>query len=184
MNNCVIIVLLPRKYQKGASQHEIMLTLTSAPMTPREVRRRYSNGRVLEVVLRNGYKKRGIWAASFVSIDRHVEIQGTPLRNSCLVSGWEATHCSKASALHTRLETCAVRFGGDRRGYTDTISWRSAGMIPTAAYVRCLFQTNGSSSPKECQSTRARSSYCSLFLLSSNSALSRVAGSKRSMTRP
>jgi hypothetical protein len=31
-------------------------------MTPREVRRRYSNGRVLEVVFKNGYKKRGIWA--------------------------------------------------------------------------------------------------------------------------
>lgn len=28
--------------------------LTSAPMTPSEVRRRYSNGRVLDVVLRNG----------------------------------------------------------------------------------------------------------------------------------
>ncbi len=28
--------------------------LTSAPMTPREVRRRYSNGRDLDVVLRNG----------------------------------------------------------------------------------------------------------------------------------
>ena len=28
--------------------------LTSAPMTPREVRRRYSNGRDLLVVLRNG----------------------------------------------------------------------------------------------------------------------------------
>jgi hypothetical protein len=30
------------------------LTLTRAPMTPREVRRRYSKGRVLEVVLRKG----------------------------------------------------------------------------------------------------------------------------------
>jgi len=28
--------------------------LTRAPMTPREVRRRYSNGRDFEVVLRNG----------------------------------------------------------------------------------------------------------------------------------
>lgn len=28
--------------------------LTSAPITPREVRRRYSNGRDLDVVLRNG----------------------------------------------------------------------------------------------------------------------------------
>ena len=34
-------------------------------MTPREVRRRYSNGRVLEVVFKNGYRKRGIWAIFF-----------------------------------------------------------------------------------------------------------------------
>jgi len=33
---------------------------TSAPMTPREVRRRYSNGRNLDVVFKNGYKKRGM----------------------------------------------------------------------------------------------------------------------------
>ena len=38
-------------------------------MTPRDVRRRYSKGRVLEVVFKKGYKKRGIcavifWAAS------------------------------------------------------------------------------------------------------------------------
>jgi hypothetical protein len=37
-------------------------TLTRAPMTPREVRRRYSKGRVFEVVFKNGYKKRGICA--------------------------------------------------------------------------------------------------------------------------
>jgi hypothetical protein len=36
--------------------------LTSAPITPRLVSRRYSKGRDLEVVLRNGYKKRGICA--------------------------------------------------------------------------------------------------------------------------
>lgn len=36
-------------------------------MTPSEVRRRYSNGRVLEVVLRNGYRKRGIWAKGDIS---------------------------------------------------------------------------------------------------------------------
>lgn len=38
------------------------LTLTRAPITPREVRRKYSKGRVLDVVLRKGYKKSGIWA--------------------------------------------------------------------------------------------------------------------------
>lgn len=36
--------------------------LTRAPMTPREVRRRYSKGRDFEVVLRKGYRKRGMWA--------------------------------------------------------------------------------------------------------------------------
>lgn len=34
--------------------------LTRAPMTPNEVSRRYSNGLDLEVVLRNGYKNKGI----------------------------------------------------------------------------------------------------------------------------
>ena len=38
-------------------------TLTRAPMTPRLVRRRYSKGRVLLVVFRNGYRKRGTCAA-------------------------------------------------------------------------------------------------------------------------
>ena len=36
--------------------------LTSAPITPNEVKRRYSNGRVFEVVLRKGYKKSGMCA--------------------------------------------------------------------------------------------------------------------------
>lgn len=34
--------------------------LTSAPMTPRDVSRRYSNGLDLDVVLRKGYKKSGM----------------------------------------------------------------------------------------------------------------------------
>ena len=38
--------------------------LTRAPMTPREVSRRYSKGRDLEVVLRKGYKKSGICAVA------------------------------------------------------------------------------------------------------------------------
>lgn len=37
--------------------------LTRAPMTPKEVSRRYSKGLDLEVVLRNGYKNKGIWAS-------------------------------------------------------------------------------------------------------------------------
>lgn len=36
------------------------LALTSAPMTPREVRRRYSKGRVLLTVCRKGYRYRGM----------------------------------------------------------------------------------------------------------------------------
>lgn len=38
--------------------------LTSAPMTPSEVSRRYSNGRDLLVVFKKGYRKRGICAVS------------------------------------------------------------------------------------------------------------------------
>jgi hypothetical protein len=40
---------------------------TKAPMTPSEVRRRYSKGRDLEVVFKNGYRKRGMWAGTDVS---------------------------------------------------------------------------------------------------------------------
>ena len=36
--------------------------LTKAPMTPSEVKRRYSNGRDFEVVFRKGYKNNGICA--------------------------------------------------------------------------------------------------------------------------
>ena len=36
--------------------------LTNAPITPRDVRRRYSNGRDFDVVFRNGYRNSGIWA--------------------------------------------------------------------------------------------------------------------------
>jgi hypothetical protein len=39
------------------------VTLTSAPMTPRLVSRRYSNGRVLLVVFRKGYRNSGTCAA-------------------------------------------------------------------------------------------------------------------------
>lgn len=46
----------------------------------------------------------------------------SPCRKRLRVSGCEATHCSSASALHTRFEACAVSDGGDSRGYIDTIS--------------------------------------------------------------
>lgn len=89
-------------------------------MTPREVRRRYSKGRVLDVVLRKGYKKRGICAREDAGchdkLDGGVCVGALPLRKSCLVSGWEATHWRRASALQTRLETWAVRLGGESNG--------------------------------------------------------------------
>lgn len=45
--------------------------LTKAPMTPRDVRRKYSNGRDFEVVFRNGYRNSGIWAErQSVNVDR------------------------------------------------------------------------------------------------------------------
>ena len=43
---------------------------TRAPMTPREVKRRYSNGRDFEVVFRNGYKNNGICAANIANISK------------------------------------------------------------------------------------------------------------------
>jgi hypothetical protein len=43
---------------------------TRAPMTPRDVNLKYSNGLPLLTVLRNGYKNKGMWA----------------FKNSCLVS--------------------------------------------------------------------------------------------------
>lgn len=49
----------------------MQLTLTRAPMTPRDVRRRYSNGRVFEVVLRKGYKNNGIWAGVKQALAAH-----------------------------------------------------------------------------------------------------------------
>jgi hypothetical protein len=35
---------------------------TRAPITPRDVRRKYSKGLDLDVVLRKGYRKSGMWA--------------------------------------------------------------------------------------------------------------------------
>lgn len=50
----VRVVVLLRRVNISPSRKEKRLALTRAPMTPSEVRRRYSNGRVLLVVLRNG----------------------------------------------------------------------------------------------------------------------------------
>ena len=60
---------------------------TKAPMTPRDVRRRYSNGLDFEVVFRKGYKKSGMWAEKmrWFSTDFNQE-NGLPLRNKARVS--------------------------------------------------------------------------------------------------
>ena len=62
-------------------------------MTPKLVSRRYSKGRVFEMVCRKGYRKSGMCAR----------------RNADRVSGCEATHCNSASALHTRFDWCACK---------------------------------------------------------------------------
>ena len=68
MDDSVVVILLA-KTQKvirifgNHNKEGLTFTLTRAPITPREVRRRYSKGRVLEVVLRKGYKNNGIWAS-------------------------------------------------------------------------------------------------------------------------
>lgn len=129
--HCVVVILLRREDEgEGRSRRDCKMghTLTRAPMTPRDVRRRYSKGRVLDVVFKKGYKKRGICAVIFflaVSVggdDGMEEWWQVPFKKSCLVSGWDATHWRSARALQTRLDTCAVRFGGESIGYTETIS--------------------------------------------------------------
>lgn len=50
-----IISVVNRKVMTSCSS-----VFTSAPMTPKLVRRRYSNGRVFEDVCKNGYKKSGV----------------------------------------------------------------------------------------------------------------------------
>lgn len=57
-------------------------------MTPKLVKRKYSNGLVFDTVCKKGYKNNGICAS----------------KNADLVSGCDATHCRRANALHTRLD--------------------------------------------------------------------------------
>ena len=113
---------------------------TSAPITPSEVSLRYSKDLPLLTVFKKGYKNSGMCA----------------FRNSFLVSRCDATHWRRASTLHALFEVLESRSGGESSGYTDTISWRSAAIVPT-----------------ECQMKGAGSEKCSLYLLSSSNALSR-----------
>lgn len=52
-----IISVYRRKLITSASS-----ILTKAPITPRDVNLKYSNGRPFDTVFRNGYKNKGIWA--------------------------------------------------------------------------------------------------------------------------
>jgi hypothetical protein len=60
--------------------------LTKAPMTPRDVRRRYSKGRDLDVVLRNGYRKSGMCAVTALATPTYLEVPNLPLKNRPRVS--------------------------------------------------------------------------------------------------
>lgn len=78
------------------------------------------------------------------------------MRNKYLVSLCDATHYSIASTLHALFEVFESRSGGESNGYTDTISRRRAGIVPT-----------------ECQMKGASSWKCSRWRESSSSELSR-----------
>lgn len=91
--------------------------LTKAPITPSDVRRRYSNGLDFDVVFKNGYRNRGICAGTELASTRAcVNSVCVPLRNSPRVSLCEATHWSNARALHTRFDAAAVSCDGLSKG--------------------------------------------------------------------
>lgn len=133
--------------------------LTNAPITPKDVNLRYSNGLPLLTVLRNGYKNNGIWA----------------FKNSCLVSLWEATHCRSARTLQALLEVRTSRTGGDNIGYTATISCKSADMVPTecqmkgASSVKCSLCLLSSISALSLLSAYLSSSMCLMMSYFSSS---------------
>lgn len=114
-------------------------TLTRAPITPSDVRRRYSKLLPFETVFRKGYRKSGIWA----------------FRKSYRVSLWDATHCRRAKTLQALFEIFWSRSGGLSKGYTITISYKSAAIVPT-----------------ECQIKGANSEKCSLYWLNAIKASS------------
>lgn len=130
------------------------LSLTRAPITPKDVTLKFSKIFVLVEVLRKGYKKRGIWAR----IKRWL-----PLRNSCLVWWCKAKHCSRPTTRQILLELTSFKFGGgDNSEYTSIISCRRMVMVPT-----------------ECHRRTGKSVKVSLFRLSWFKASSRFCGSRR-----
>ena len=87
-------------------------------MTPREVRRRYSNGRVLDVVFKNGYRKRGICAMYFGGISRGcadervgMEIGTVQEELSCFGMRCDALEEREGIAYAVRHMRCQVRRG-------------------------------------------------------------------------
>ncbi len=52
--------------QSRHDHQSTLLTLTNAPITPKEVNLKYSKGRVLLVVFKNGYKNSGMWAERII----------------------------------------------------------------------------------------------------------------------
>ena len=68
---------------------------------------------------------------------------------------WEATHYKRANTLQALFEVLESRLGGESYGYTETISYKRAAIVPT-----------------ECQMKGANSEKCSLYLDNSTSALS------------
>ena len=84
-------------------------TLTKAPMTPRLVNRRYSYGRVLLVVLRNGYRKSGMCAAL---------ISPESIRHNCNASRGLFTQW-QSSARETRCAWPAQSGKSDRNKRHD-----------------------------------------------------------------
>ena len=72
-----IISVVSRKFMTSEESF-----FTKAPMTPREVKRRYSNGRDFEVVFRNGYKNNGICAINIALISKAHQTRHTEQNNN------------------------------------------------------------------------------------------------------
>ena len=71
------------------------VTLTRAPMTPKLVNLRYSNGRVLLNVCRNGYRNKGMWAVTNI---KKMKVGEGHIKQSRLpVSVWLSGYTSNIS---------------------------------------------------------------------------------------
>lgn len=95
------------------------LSLTSAPMTPKDVTLKFSKILLLVEVLRNGYRNNGICA----------------FRNYWRVCWWRARHWSRPTTRQMRLELVSLRLGGgDSSEYISMISWSKIVMVPTECH--------------------------------------------------